>query len=137
MSHLPDKPSELVRLALHDMEAAEKSPLYHVEVQNYWHTPNPSGEDSCVVCYAGGVMAMTLGAERGECLGPDDFGEDNHGKLLALDSFRQGQVSSAFVEMGLGLAPIRYHSVSPYWVSPADFKRDQRELAKVLEDAGF
>lgn len=77
---LPDKPSELLQLALNDLEAAEASGQYNIDM-SYWHSPGPQGRPMrdfpghsgdnrdvyknslCTVCMAGSVLAMTLELE--------------------------------------------------------------------------
>ena len=136
MSKLPNRPSDLIRLGLSDMEKAEASPHYEVD-QNVWHKPDPRRLGTCLVCNAGSIMAMTLMANKRSCFRPGDFDYDTEGKLLAVDSFRMGEVTHAFHQMGLGKPPIDDIDVALYGVSPDDFRRDQRELATTLEAAGF
>ncbi|MCY4259158.1 MAG: hypothetical protein OXC91_02685 [Rhodobacteraceae bacterium] len=109
---LPDKPSELIRLALRDMEACEGDAAYNVHFQ-HWHKPerarrgDPRSEltGACLVCLAGSVMAKTLGAFPHEELVPSHFKEDGElnspvrGKLMALDCFRAGDVLGGFFEL--------------------------------------
>ena len=52
---LPDKPSELIRLALSDLEKCEGDSRYEVDM-NEWHVPTQKGH-VCYVCLAGSVMA--------------------------------------------------------------------------------
>ena len=138
MSKLPDRPSELIHLALRDMEAAEKSPLYTVD-HNVWHQPDYRNHAfTCAVCSAGSIMAMTLGSDPYANLAPSDFDNDTHRKLLAVNSFRQGFVDLAFRQMGLGDCPMPHAVVASYGGdSPGAFKRDQRWLTNRLAEIGF
>ena len=138
---LPDKPSDLVRLALRDMEAAEKSPLYRVD-HGAWHRPpyyylSLDSEGPCTVCYAGSIMAWTLGADRLRDLTPSDFDYDTNCKLQAVDALREGLVDLACRRMGVCDCPVDDALIAHYFVSPDSFKRDQRQLANKLEAAGF
>ena len=56
MSELPDKPSELIRLALADLRKCEADPRYLIDMAQ-WHRPVTS--ELCHVCLAGAVMART------------------------------------------------------------------------------
>ena len=138
MNVLPDKPSDLVRLALRDMEAAEASPFYVVD-QDVWHRPPPPGlaDGPCRVNSAGCVMAMTLGADRHKNLRPSDFDDNVRRKLLAVDFFRVGEVTYAFDQMGLGKPPIGFVDVCRYSDSANNFKRDQSFMIWMLAKAGF
>jgi len=53
---LPKTLWENLLLAVHDLELVEKSELYTVDMDN-WHTPDD--KETCKVCFAGSVMAMT------------------------------------------------------------------------------
>ena len=95
-SKLPDKPSELILIALKDLRAAEASEKYDINMED-WHNPpvpNIYGDgdiDKCAVCLAGSVMAFSLEGDINRHYEPKDFpGEE--GKLRALDAFRFGQI---------------------------------------------
>jgi hypothetical protein len=85
---LPDKPSELLMLAMTDLEIIEKNPKYIISMSN-WHDPF---EAKCSVCHAGAVMANSLKVPINECVSPNtsDFSDDNNIKLQAIDGFRRG-----------------------------------------------
>ena len=151
MGVLPDKPSELIHIGLKDMASAEESPLYDVYM-GVWHHPGVASSFKvsglqrgltvtqrngvCAVCYAGGVMAFTLGADINLQLSPKDFGDDEL-KLVSLDSFRRGDVEGGFYQMGLGGAPIDNMDVAMYGYHPDDFKRDMRLMADNLAAVGY
>lgn len=138
MTKLPDKPSELIRLALADLEKVEASQEYVVTMSRY-HEPNGArGSRRCQVCFAGAVMASTLGMPPEIDAFPESFDRDTALKLFALNEFRQGEVSD-----GLGfLLHLGYRGgydsriVTPYHVDPAQFKTHMREIADELEDRG-
>ena len=54
MKKLPNKPSELLKVALTDLELVEGDSKYRVDMRN-WHTPQY--DKTCEVCLAGSVMA--------------------------------------------------------------------------------
>lgn len=64
MNKLPNKLSDLLRLAVRDAQACEADPKYKLEMET-WHCPSHDGR-VCFVCMAGAVMAKTQGipAER-------------------------------------------------------------------------
>lgn len=144
---LPDLPSELIRVALADLEKVESSDQYRVDMRR-WHVPDG---DVCSVCLAGAVMAKTIE------LSPERYGSPNimgmlianglgdpadsclYGKLHALDEFRSGDVEGAFSLMELeGAPPFTVADIPEYNPDdPAPFKKDMLELASDLEKAGF
>ncbi len=134
---LPDKPSELIRVALADLEKCEKDPGYKIEM-DVWHEPRSEG-GKCEVCLAGSVMAKTLSVDRIMDADPSEFPEAVHLKLCALDSFRCGEVTEAFLGMriGDGIRQISDREIKPYSLNPAQFKEDMNRLADELEAAGY
>jgi len=152
---LPDKPSELILVALADLEKVEASACYRVDMGVY-HEPAQryegrslriSAEDindeRCLVCFAGSVMAMTLDAPSDQKLWPVDFG-DNSDKLEALDSFRCGDLENGFIELGIVTEDKGMPNdlptcleICPYAIEPATFKADMRDMAQMLAEAGY
>jgi hypothetical protein len=138
MSKLPDKPSELIRVALTDLAKCEAMPeKYQVHMRD-WHTPL-SSPNVCSVCLAGAVMAQTLGADIGVELDPDDFADVN--KLCALDDLRIGDVVQALWLLGLVSGSHFYHDlnrkITDYEASPTMFREEMNKLADELEKAGL
>lgn len=103
MISLPNKPSELITIALDDMRKVEANPLYSVYMYD-WHLPSKplrNGEVvPCNVCMAGAVMAGTLGAAITDELTPSHyrympaaaFAMGTTEKLQALDDLRRGDL---------------------------------------------
>ena len=91
-SIIPNKPSELILLALHDFKLAETSKEYTINMGK-WHNPAFPEEKihKCEVCFAGSVMAFSLGANINKYYEPDNFPREER-KLRALEEFRNGQV---------------------------------------------
>lgn len=141
MNTLPDKPSELLRLAVEDLKKAEETPYYQINMGN-WHQLSWNWEtDSsrCEICLAGAVMAFSLGTSRDRSEYPDKFPEDTRSKLLALDLFRQGGIGHALSYIKLTLpdslpASVR---VAVYSINPRLFKKDMLRIANLLEGAGL
>ncbi len=88
MKTLPDKPSELITLALNDLLKVEKDKRYKIDMDT-WHTPN----GKCAICLAGAVMAKSLGADIHMSSTPAYAGS-NTNKLCALEWFRLGVVDT-------------------------------------------
>lgn len=85
MKRLPNKPSELLKLALSDMELVEQDPRYKIDM-GFWHMPI---KNKCVVCLAGSVMAKTLKIPPKKEKEPYDMLEIRE-KLLMIDRLRKG-----------------------------------------------
>lgn len=138
---LPDKPSELIRVALADLEAVERSKKYVVNMGT-WHEPKGTpGGTKCEVCLAGAVMAKSLKNNPAKNLIPDeDFEDDLPGKLNALDSLRMGDVPLALGELGFDdicdseMAYDLERSIVSYHDDPKRFKVEMQMLAYALED---
>lgn len=105
---LPDLPSLLIRVALDDLYKCVQSPDYLIDFSQWYKVRNrnaPSDQFSknkidlgCFVCFAGAVMAQSLGLSstyKGR-MTESTFDEEVWNKMHALDSFRKG-----FVETGL------------------------------------
>ena len=136
---LPNKPSELIRLALHDLELCEKDKRYLIDMDD-WHINDTS--DLCCVCLAGSVMAKSLKANFYATLGPEIYNKSTKLKLFALDDFRTGDIRDG-VEIlfritknsQVDLPPDR--DICDYDKDPNKFKRDMRKLANEFESVGL
>lgn len=136
---LPDVPSELIRLAIRDLNAMEKTKGYVVDME-YWHgAHNEDGHDgNCAVCFAGSVMANSLNVQRKVRTSPQHFPTLIERKLSALDDFRTGQVDDALETLKIDNdSDVPNRSVADYHNNKAQFKRDMRELADDLEAVGM
>lgn len=140
---LPDKPSELILVALQDLEKVEKDPLFNVNMSE-WVFYN-SYTHRCHVCLAGAVMMKTLEA-RGyklprdaASISPSNFGfKEYQSKLLALDSFRLGDVGEGLEEMGLFAPQLNYcYTMPSYNNNPEKFKRRMRAMSRMLRAHGL
>ena len=121
-SKLPEKPSELILIALKDLKSAEESKKYEIEMGD-WHNPpipNIYGDidKKCEVCFAGSVMAFSLEGDINRHYEPKDFpGEE--GKLNALDCFRLGQIhwglKAFFEDDHFNCTSIQFYIDIPYY----------------------
>jgi len=101
------KPSSLIRLALADLKKCEADPAYKIDMDN-WHLPisNRTGSNTvCHVCFAGAVLAKTLGASPFDDVTPsgyllyrtpDEFhSSETAQRIVSLNGFRRGYVVEA------------------------------------------
>lgn len=138
METLPDKPSELILLALGDLEKCEKDDKYAIDMSN-WCCPDWKDPNICCVCFAGAVMVQTLGIKiESGSYERFPWETDFESKLLALDNFRSGHVNRGL--QGMGLKPILgldvRHGVQ-YKDDPVKFKAAMRDLAAQLAQHGY
>ena len=83
MTALPDKPSQLLRLAVKDAQLCQQDPNYRLDMGT-WHSPVGS---LCFVCMAGAVMAKTLKLPGDISARPSWSKED---KLHVINAMREG-----------------------------------------------
>jgi hypothetical protein len=148
---LPDKPSELIRLAVKDLKSIEKSKKYVVYMHRYHQTVDNDmmdyfslPEGKCAVCFAGSIMARTLKCDPKETVRPDDFDVKTERKLYALDSFRTGSIYEAFDYLKIKVPIVLEYccnqdniNISGYEENPQQFKTDMLGLASLLEEIGL
>lgn len=140
MTKLPNKPSELIRLAIADLTKVERSAAYRVDMGHY-HEPvelTDPVQYVCAVCFAGAVMAKTLDASKRDRVTPDCFDRDTAHKLHALNEFRTGLVRSGLCMMGIRYidSPVQV-PVAVYKYDRNQFKQDMRLMASELEAIGL
>lgn len=102
---LPNKLSELLIVALEDLEQIENDPNYDIDMGE-WYKPkvrNNSGRDVCTVCHAGAVMVNSLNLKPSfrMNLHPDDFTSTITNKLMAINAIRIGRMTQALSYMGV------------------------------------
>lgn len=134
-SKLPDKLSDLIEVAIKDLEACEKDSRY-VVCMGVWHNAYPT-LNTCVVCLAGAVMAKSLKGKSQLILYPCDFEETR--QLEALDSCRGGDVCSAFFTLDLDQDKgVRFNrDIALYECDRKLFKSQMLDLAKDLREEGY
>jgi len=132
MIKLPEKPSDLILLAVNDLEACEQSDDYHIDMGD-WHVPH----EKCCVCFAGSVMAQSLKGVIASNLGPQNFGDYNQIRLRALDRFREGYIEAGLERMGFGDQVFDGRDAITYEHYPTKFKQQMRQLASDLAAEGL
>lgn len=135
MEKLPNKLSELIRVALADLELVEGDPRYQVHMQR-WHRPMFS-KNICQVCLAGSVMAKTFEAPADEFKTYGDYTEGY--KLLALDFVRSGHLHDGLRYMnciGFQGLPEKV-DVPEYDEDSEGFKEALLYIVKILESTGL
>ena len=145
---LPEKMSDVLELALHDIERVETSPQYEIDMTN-WHIYDRI-TGVCSVCMAGAVMAQTLGVPFNETtsLTMVEVSDDDKTKLCILDDVR----SSHFIPLldfikgeddeddkyrPLFKDIMRFGNIVRYHESPTQFKKDVQRLAETLRKHGY
>lgn len=147
MNTLPDKLSDLIDVALRDLEQVEKDKRYVIDMQA-WHSPKG---DACHICFAGAVMAGTLGKAPDWPHSPCDFDAATSAKLDALDAVRCGAFGAAITDLIDGdvngmsrLMPGEHESITTriglphvnYERDPDAFKVWMRKAAEALREHG-
>ena len=131
MNRLPDKPSELIRLALGDLKKIESKPNYSVDM-DVW--VEPGRDDICRVCLAGAVLVERYDIHNVHTVEDDD----TNNKLDALNWFRMGDAIMGLVEMGIEASEDNYAELSVLGVAYYEddqkaFYHDMERMASKLE----
>ena len=94
---LPEPPATLSGLIrLGNKDGRELDHAKYEPDANIWHREEAHPEKtSCYVCWAGSIMAGTLGIKDDLQLEPDDFTLDWQAALLALECVRKGELFNA------------------------------------------
>lgn len=101
---LPAVVSELIELALNDLELVEEDERYVVNMER-WHEPELTGV--CAVCLAGAVMASTLNTAPDKASTPHHYCAEDSRRLLALDYVRTANWS-ALLAATVSLEPVEF-----------------------------
>ena len=130
---LPDELSDLIFLAVEDLERAEASPHYSINMSQ-WHRPLKSGK--CEVCFAGVVMAFSLG---GDTRVDRAWDSPVDRKMMALNAIRDGLVTEALGDLFPDDKDVDWphERIVLYECAPALFKDQMRGLAGRLAAAGY
>ena len=151
-SKLPDKPSDLIHVALHDLKLAEESEKYEIDMGT-WHTgfeeiENEEGvleEEPCQVCFAGAVMAFSLEGVINRQYKPNKFPEEE-GKLSSLNTFRLGEIHRGLREFygkfygdtSFDLNTVEMEWEIPYYHKDKEgFHQAMAEMADYLKEKGY
>lgn len=135
---LPSKPSTLLEIAMADLESAEKSKNYTIDMWSYHETLG----SKCAVCLAGSVMAFSLKADKNTDLSPENFGI-NQQQLIAIDHLRMGDFSYVAEALDLDYKQSvvqKYNlerNITSYEKDPTLFKKEIKEYIRDLKKAGF
>ena len=141
-SKLPTRPSELIKLALSDLEKCEVDGEFYRVDMGRWHVFDET-DNVCYVCLAGSVMAQTLGISHRKTCKPFNIegAEDYVAPLTALEYLRSGHVEEGVNTLGYDL-PKGMHAhiyVPTYgnYSSPFTFQRAMEDLAETLSKANL
>lgn len=147
VTELPTVPSELITIALEDLELAEARPGVRVNMSDWRHmvyeingercrSDRPHAIRTCEVCLAGAVMIGRLGESINQFGYPPGLGLMVENQLAALDELRDGGVG-CFLDM-LNMSPpnvpieILKMPVTLYKKDSKKFKSDLRDIAHAL-----
>lgn len=147
---LPNKLSELMVVALEDLAKTETSDRYIINM-GHWHSPGWGDGSQCAVCFAGSVMAMSLGVRQSTSKDFSDFKDvGTRAKMLALNALRCGRVGVALWSMdvfpqertvdnywSMDNTHALDRKVSDYDDDPCMWHRQMIELAADLAAAGL
>ncbi len=137
MTKLPSKPSELIKLAIKDLQACRADPKYEIRMI-CWHVPVYG---KCLICLAGAVMAKTLKINPVETIDPDDFGTTTGNRLASLDYFRKGYLHWGLRDLGYTkLNQERFKRlvhVPDYETNPDAFISEMLDMANQFKKAGL
>lgn len=131
-SKLPAAPSQLIRLAVSDLEKCERHGGYRIVFDKFCE---PDNQDFCV-SPAGAVMVQTLAAEYGIKHLPREFGPDRD-RLLAIDFFAHGYRGAGLHLCGHKNRVRAPDRITPYQTNRAAFKRELLAVAGSLEAEGI
>ncbi len=135
---LPDKPSELILAALHDLSMVEKSKKYVVNMTASWHSGVSMMRDKCTVCLAGAVISQRFESDHTLYRPASFFGQMAQRKFHALNSFRRGEIGDAFLSLEMrrpkGI-PSEFQ-ITPYDDGPRKFRKDMKKMAAMLKRNG-
>lgn len=158
---LPDKPSELIKVAIRDLKRCERLKKYKIDM-NTWYATN--GE--CSVCLAGSVMAQSLSkvtenliqftkkefddyGDTVKQIEPENFPKSIQNKLIAIDRFRAGGIEEGLELLNIGNMEIKlsdineyynlinYYNIHTYNDDAEYFKEDMLNLANRLAKIGL
>jgi hypothetical protein len=134
---LPDKPSELLRVALTDLEKTVAMPeKYEINMQ-IWHQPD-SDDKKCYVCLAGSVLAQTCKVPWETDGWENLISSKDENKIYALNLFRVGEYEAALEYLGFFPSPIpNYYSPPVYRTDPQGFKDYLCDLIGIFEAEGL
>lgn len=147
---LPDIPSELIRVALSDLEKCELDDRYVIDMK-CWHSPNYQYSSKqrpmkCHVCLSGAIMAKQYNLNNNDYYSPA-FLPKAYRKLMAIDSFCNGYVLAGLLDLGYkqkdlesnigNLKSLDNVNIIPYNEDQSKFKEQMNELADFLEENGY
>ena len=92
--NLPDKLSDLIEVALADLEKAENTEGQEINMTAWVYVTDKDAQ-LCSLCLAGSVMAHSLGIVLHNSVSPESFAPSIKQKLYAIDEVRKGQINNA------------------------------------------
>ena len=148
---LPDKPSDLIDVALKDLAKAERSKKFEINMA-HWCTPTDSSGDVCAVCLGGSVLVGTVGLDAvdGANWWSDQLTtKHDRNRIIGLDILRSGRIvgfvdrvydNKISIKRYNQANGVRYeneHKHCEYNEDPDQFKRWCRKVARDLREVGM
>lgn len=131
-----DKPWLLIEQAIADLKKQERCKRVRIDM-GVWHSGRDRIYKQCEQCLAGCVISRRLGVSLNENKEPGDFGDHIDNRLYALNSFRIGELQSAYHILGVS-KPLEIPpdvAVVCYDMDKTLFKKQMLRLAKLLRKA--
>lgn len=138
---LPDLPSDVLSMALTDLEAVERDPRYEICMLS-WHDYYESTK-KCAVCLAGALM-VGMGLPHDADMGDEEngpFRPREWSMFYMINEFRRGHLHQGLRDVAVSdgareLVP-RMVQVVPYVSNPEKFREQMRGIVETLRAAGL
>jgi hypothetical protein len=128
--NLPDKPSDLMELALKDLKRVEKLKNTYKIVMLDWHSAN----SHCSVCMAGAVMTRVCNPDESASPYDDRFTSEERNKFETINTLRLGNIRMGLAQLNItlpwGMTDQVY--VANYHTDRTNFYNDMERLVELL-----
>ena len=148
---LPDKPSDLIDVALKDLAKAERSKKFEIDM-NVWCEPADLSSDVCAVCLGGSVLVGTVGLDAVDGANwwiDEIITKHDSVRIEALDALRCGNIvlfleyvydnsaSARRCRQAVSIRDKNFDDYCTYREDPDQFKRWCRKVARDLRQVGM
>jgi len=136
MSALPDKPSELLELAINDALEVEKMPGWELDMHIWLQRFD---QNTCSACLAGSVMLRQLGVAPTRVASLLEYGLSlrDEDKVHAINFLRAGDIATALHLLRLTNPLEDYRAIAMHHIDRDAFFADLRKLVTDLREAGL
>ena len=148
---LPQKLSDILELALEDLNQVERDPNYYVSM-GVWHTPSTVGfgdkeREVCMVCLAGSLLAKSVKIPLQITYTEMDTDRYVQNNMRAIDNARVGDFQNALYSMGVSAENVskfekKFYSqiktpLVEYERDSKEFKKNMKEAIEFLREEGY